>query len=175
MKITLIFLLSLSLLYSSMLNGPHDLSSGDATTEEELCIFCHPSSLNSEINTSSFALYTLESNASAAFIDSTLSCLSCHDGVSAVNQDIHSVENLVYLNKMHPVSIIYNEEKNSLKNKNTLISSWDNATKISDILVNGEVQCVSCHNPHNNQWGTFLRHTNTASQLCKTCHKMSRL
>jgi predicted CXXCH cytochrome family protein len=32
------------------------------------------------------------------------------------------------------------------------------------------VECASCHNPHNNARGSFLRKANTGSALCLTCH-----
>ena len=32
------------------------------------------------------------------------------------------------------------------------------------------VECASCHNPHNNSQGLFLRKSNAGSALCLTCH-----
>lgn len=32
------------------------------------------------------------------------------------------------------------------------------------------VECTSCHNPHDNQYGNFLVASNTASAVCKQCH-----
>jgi len=32
------------------------------------------------------------------------------------------------------------------------------------------VECASCHNPHNNTNGSFLRKSNQGSALCLTCH-----
>lgn len=32
------------------------------------------------------------------------------------------------------------------------------------------VECASCHNPHNNSRGMFLRKSNAGSALCLTCH-----
>ncbi|MGC8898843.1 MAG: cytochrome c3 family protein [Bacteroidota bacterium] len=37
-------------------------------------------------------------------------------------------------------------------------------------LYSGTVQCASCHNPHNNQYGSFVRKSNSGSSLCLTCH-----
>ena len=34
----------------------------------------------------------------------------------------------------------------------------------------GQVQCVSCHDPHNDQFGDFLVMDNTGSALCLACH-----
>ena len=33
-----------------------------------------------------------------------------------------------------------------------------------------EVECGSCHNPHNTSFPPFLRVSNSGSNLCKTCH-----
>jgi predicted CXXCH cytochrome family protein len=35
---------------------------------------------------------------------------------------------------------------------------------------NRQVQCTSCHDPHNNLYGKFLVRDNTASALCLDCH-----
>lgn len=32
------------------------------------------------------------------------------------------------------------------------------------------VECASCHNPHNNSRGMFLRKSNAGSAICLTCH-----
>lgn len=32
------------------------------------------------------------------------------------------------------------------------------------------IECGSCHDPHNNAFGSFLRLANTGSQLCLACH-----
>ena len=32
------------------------------------------------------------------------------------------------------------------------------------------VECASCHNPHNNSLGNFLRKANTGSAICLSCH-----
>jgi predicted CXXCH cytochrome family protein len=37
----------------------------------------------------------------------------------------------------------------------------------------GQLQCTSCHDPHNNQFGKFLVQDNTASALCIKCHNMT--
>lgn len=54
---------------------------------------------------------------------------------------------------------------------------WLGATTIADLLRNGNVECGSCHDPHNGgkTQGTdtevnFLRHSNTSSNLCVGCH-----
>ncbi len=34
----------------------------------------------------------------------------------------------------------------------------------------GTVECMSCHDPHDNSRGGFLRTVNTGSALCLACH-----
>ena len=38
------------------------------------------------------------------------------------------------------------------------------------VLFNGTMQCATCHNPHNNTNGLYLREANTDSALCLRCH-----
>ena len=85
----------------------------------------------------------------------------------------------------HPVSIPYNEGVASLRLTSTDLNttgtdtvSWVGASTIADLLRNGNVECGSCHDPHNGglTQGTvggevnFLRHSNAASNLCVGCH-----
>src|SRR5699024_7912334 len=37
-----------------------------------------------------------------------------------------------------------------------------------------EMQCTSCHEPHNNQFGKFLVMSNQDSKLCASCHVQQR-
>ena len=39
---------------------------------------------------------------------------------------------------------------------------------------NSELQCTSCHDAHNNQFGKFLVMDNAQSQLCNSCHNAGR-
>jgi predicted CXXCH cytochrome family protein len=38
------------------------------------------------------------------------------------------------------------------------------------VKADATVECASCHNPHSNTNGSFLRKPNTGSALCLTCH-----
>ncbi|WP_457623838.1 cytochrome c3 family protein [Persephonella sp.] len=83
----------------------------------------------------------------------------------------------------HPVGVVYRgDEANppaSLKPTNTDITGWNVSgdsdgnpgPTIGDLLRNGKVECVSCHNPHLNA-ARFLRSGdgNSFSNLCMTCH-----
>ncbi len=83
----------------------------------------------------------------------------------------------------HPVGVVYRgDEANppaSLKPTNTDITGWNISgdkdgnpgPTIGDLLRNGKVECVSCHNPHLNA-ARFLRSGdgNAYSNVCLTCH-----
>lgn len=74
----------------------------------------------------------------------------------------------------HPISLSYrgNEDNPpaSLRPTSTNLVDWTGATKIADLLRNGNVECVSCHNPHS-QAQSFLRANNTNnSAICYACH-----
>ena len=39
-------------------------------------------------------------------------------------------------------------------------------------LYDGKVECLSCHNVHDPQYGSFLIKSNGGSAVCYTCHEM---
>lgn len=120
--------------------------------------------------------------------DSTL-CLSCHDGTVAGSPgatvaygkipmsgqmnaaDVFGTD----LSTMHPVSFTL-----PLKSSPDLVASLtSNPPSTADLtgavkLINGNVECTSCHNPHvqntdpNNP--NFLVIDNSSSALCLACH-----
>ncbi len=171
-----IFLFAFLIKSGLFAGNPHDLVI-DYTTDNQACTNCH----------------TTDELAA-----STMSCLTCHDGVLATNVAVNvpgSVDyypTLNYLNNTdpslissnnlpgsnilndngmnHPVSIMYDENLDSLKYRTTIILSWDGADSINDLLINDQIECVSCHNPHDKVLPTYLRRSNYRSNLCKTCH-----
>lgn len=130
----------------------------------------------------------------------SLVCFSCHDGVNASNKhqvlnapgagnfngeaDPNCVRchfttnnNLrlfgknptqpLNLNAHHPISNSY-----PTAIQDPLFNTPPDAQKgWSDVkLVNGVVECVSCHDPHDPGINPFLRKSNSGSALCLTCH-----
>ncbi|MDQ7056819.1 MAG: cytochrome c3 family protein [Persephonella sp.] len=83
----------------------------------------------------------------------------------------------------HPIGMVYRgNETNppaSLKPTSTPLTGWNTSgdpdgsggPSIGDLLRNGKVECVSCHNPHLNA-PRFLRSGdgNANSNLCMACH-----
>ncbi len=118
--------------------------------------------------------------------NSTL-CLSCHDGTVAVgtlvpygnvslggtgmySQDVLGVN----LSSMHPINFqLPLQAAPSLVPSLTASppSTADTTGKV--LLINGNVECGSCHNPHvqnTDPGGYFLVINNTSGALCLACH-----
>ena len=92
----------------------------------------------------------------------TPNCYSCHfSGATYPEKNWRIGPNLM---DDHPVSVSYNAAK--VLNPAQFRDSPINSLK----LVNGNVECVSCHDPHAPENGRFLRVTNDNSELCLSCH-----
>lgn len=181
----------------------HNLSAASsgsvkATTEQEICVFCHfPHNANPAEplwnHTLSGATYTPYSSgtlfAAAPGQPSGRSklCLSCHDGTIAVGSVRHmprgggagtiaGLENPLTgqfalgtdLSDDHPVSIGYDVGNSELAPVATLEA---NGLMLDE---NGQIQCGSCHDPHDNTNPKFLRKPfsegGQGAVLCRTCH-----
>lgn len=46
----------------------------------------------------------------------------------------------------------------------------NNAAKTQDTTGTGYIECTSCHDPHNNEYGNFLVGSNSESKICTSCH-----
>jgi predicted CXXCH cytochrome family protein len=79
----------------------------------------------------------------------------------------------------HPVSIVY--ETARAASPAEFVSQVVNGAKITVGAVSpvplfgaagttATIECASCHNPHNNSLGNFLRKSNTGSAICLSCH-----
>jgi predicted CXXCH cytochrome family protein len=115
-------------------------------------------------------------------------CLSCHDGTVAIGAVYNnygprtiSMQNSVTtmptdaagnlgtsLKNDHPVGYIYDNTKDP-----ELVSRswpWKTAIKLDPDLGSGTLECITCHEPHDNSFGKFLRIDNTNAALCAFCH-----
>jgi predicted CXXCH cytochrome family protein len=184
---------------------PHDLSgiAGGGANSGEICVYCHtPHTDNTSTNPplwnrnaptgGTFTMYNSPSidmvfNA-AGPRGVSAGCLSCHDGVSAIEAvedgDLGTIGTITNVNATatgtilgndlrndHPISVTYNNTLDTDFNnpptniENTpLFEDPDNAGTFN------QVECASCHDPHNNANGTYLRIPNTASAICVSCH-----
>ena len=157
------------------------------------CIFCHtphngnPSKAlwNRALSGNSYKLY--ESPTLEAILDqptgSSRLCLSCHDGTIAL-EDLRVKPKggrfaLGYvagksslstdLSDDHPVSFLYNS---ALAQRQGELA--DPALLAPNITLDrtGQLQCTSCHDPHEDRTPKFLVTENKFSQLCVGCHQM---
>ena len=206
----------------------------------EICVYCHtPHGANTaftgaplwnkaDAQTTAFKMYgaggavdtagttIAGTTVEAAPASPSLACLSCHDGISAIDSIVNAPGSgfnaqaggftvttaltTAYggnigggtatgdLSNDHPVSVEYLGDGTatspaSLRATTFDLSSygdnvaWVGATTIANLLRNGNVECGSCHDPHNGGKDqgvdtevNFLRHSNTNSNLCIGCH-----
>ena len=123
----------------------------------------------------------------------SLACLSCHDGTIGIDvisnppnrltpvpaasgrklSDIYTTgldafKNLgTDLRNDHPVAVTYDPIKDPMFNTQASVEAA--GLRFYGAAKN-EVQCATCHNPHNKVNVPFLRKDNSDSQLCTTCH-----
>ncbi|MBE9554201.1 MAG: cytochrome c3 family protein [Proteobacteria bacterium] len=174
----------------------HDLS----VPAEEICVYCHtphngntaiPAPLwNRDMVVTSFAMYaspTLNMSIAADPQAISLACLSCHDGVTAYNNIVQGTASnigvmvapfavgLDGLGNDHPISITYDIVADTAFNAATGIGAPGanvGGLPLFDRVAgsNDQVECATCHNPHEATNPSFLRATNVQSDLCTTCH-----
>ena len=129
------------------------------------------------------ALLVLDLNMDARKLKSTF-CLSCHDGVFATEghstTNVGNPENIdgnSIFSFNHPVAFEYDSSLALAKtylNDPYRTESGFGGTVAEDLLVNGKIECVTCHNIYyergeNLKYGK-LNKSNDGSDLCFTCH-----
>ncbi|MCK9373194.1 MAG: cytochrome c3 family protein [Sulfuricurvum sp.] len=128
------------------------------------CLSCHDgaSAINSMVNMPGSGGYNAGNQQYAAFgATGAGTAFKMPAGLTQIGTD---------LSNDHPVSIPYNEGNASLKAVSTTLSGWAGAGTIANLLRGGNVECSSCHDPHEGTNPTFLRTTNAGSALCLGCH-----
>lgn len=185
----------------TIVGSPHDLSvsgPGDvhALYEEEVCIFCHaPHNAsgqaplwNRATSPSHYRIY--ESSTTDARIDQpsgvSKMCLSCHDGALALGLVASQPPNepivmsrrtlppgpadlMRDLSDDHPIGFRYDR---ALANRDPQLKSPETVSRELPLGKHREVHCTTCHDPHNNRLGRFLRITDERSTICLTCHDL---
>jgi len=111
-------------------------------------------------------------------------CLSCHDGTIALTQTFNPRNapggGTVYITSSdqgfigtdlsddHPISFVYDSgvaiAKGGLRDPSSLPPELP-------LDHNNHVQCTTCHEPHDDSFGDFLRMDNSESRLCLSCHE----
>ncbi len=182
-KILLLFLY-LPMLCTAQMEGFH-------SNLKKNCKFCHVEDSNSSTNFNlvwqqstknifytPYKSSTLDADVSQPVGSSKL-CLSCHDGILAFdNSGFHRLEpNQILgtdLTDSHPVSFRYDSFL-AMKDRGLFdpvtTPSGLGGTIDSDMLVNGNLECISCHDIHGfSNVDKYLIKSNRKSRLCLTCH-----
>lgn len=190
-------LLSVAPAYGDIANSAHNLSASGpgpvkALGVSEICIFCHTphkattdrALWNRQLPNVTYDLYgssTLEAELKQPTGASRL-CLSCHDGTTALgNLSRSPTGRPLPLGKMtgrpvvgtdladdHPVSFVYNQ---ALAAKQGQVADPRDIRR--EILLDrtGQLQCTSCHDPHDDKYRKFLRVDDRSGALCIACHQ----
>lgn len=177
-------------------NGPGTIK---ATDEKNTCIFCHTVHKTTgqtplwSHQFSAVTNYTVYSSARLQSLNvvvpqpdgSSRLCLSCHDGTvalgmvssrtspiqmqnSVTTMPTTSTANLgTDLSGDHPISFVYDQ---TLASTDTSVKDPTTLDKRVKLDPQSKVQCTSCHNPHDDQYGSFLVMDNSSSALCLVCH-----
>jgi len=184
----------------SVVNSVHNLSASGpgtikANSEKNACVFCHTvhrttgdhplwnHSLSGITNYVVYSSMTLKAVVGQPNGSSRL-CLSCHDGTVAlgmVNSHTSPISMANGVTTMpsgpsnlgtdlsgdHPISFVYDA---ALVAKDSNLNDPTTLNHKVKLDPSSQVQCASCHNAHDNQFGNFLVMDNTASALCVVCH-----
>ena len=172
------------------ISGPGTIK---ASSESQICIFCH-----TPHNASAAAPLWNRRDPGSSYIPyssttaianpgqptgASILCLSCHDGTIALGEVLNQATDIIMsggvttlpagdtqletdLSDDHPISFDYTT---SITSGGEYVdpSSLTGAVRLD---AGGQMQCTSCHEPHDNTWGKFLVMPARASGLCTTCH-----
>jgi predicted CXXCH cytochrome family protein len=185
--------------------GVHNLGPGSTSpvtgSRPDACAYCHaPHSglnmglWNQRLTTQSYNTYTsnTEKNSTTQPLLGGVSnqCLSCHDGTVAVGATMaygqvttHGAMSPsdVFGNNMqssHPFSLVL-PIKDNIDLAASLVASGKTADPTGAVtLINGNVECTTCHNPHVQAKDplslNFLVKDSSNGQLCLACHDPAR-
>src|ERR1700756_5625603 len=188
--------------------GMHDLSPGGTSpitgARPGSCTYCHaPHSAlasgkalwNQTLTRQVYNLYTSSTYHQVGAqpvlgTDSNL-CLSCHDGTVAVGQTLVSGQ-VATLGKMYAADVFANNLQSShpvsvltpLKDGSSLVATLSANGQTADPtgaikLVNGNIECTSCHNPHveatDPMAKKFLAKNSVNGAMCLACHDPNRV
>ncbi len=179
----------------SITSTKHNLSisgTGDikSTQEEEVCIFCHATHggstqaplWNRSASITTFTLYgspSMETNTQQPGASSRV-CLSCHDGTVALGLVMNRVDPIAFpvgmdkipssyrtnlsdnLSDDHPLNVDAHPTGYNCEGCHNVHTGWTS-----------NVECSSCHDPHDNTNGNFLVTNPVSGALCSRCHNLS--
>jgi predicted CXXCH cytochrome family protein len=138
---------------------------------------------------------TMNADTSAGPGVGSLLCLSCHDGTVAVDSMVNPPNNStapndgasaalngskmlvgtssfgIDLSNDHPIGFAYTDALVAADGGLGLRAfAIVNGATNSVRLINGNVECASCHNAHDSANAPFLRSSNANSDMCLVCH-----
>ena len=176
----------------SIVNTPHNLNNYPGVTipGNQICLPCHTphnALLSGDENVlwnhaetgETFTMYKSTANQPEG---PSKMCLSCHDGVTAIDSYGGTSGTTVItgakalgtdLSNDHPIGIEYPTSMPSDYNDPATFAPGLNGgpgVKLVDINSVNRVECVSCHQVHNNGLGSFLRVPLQESYICLQCH-----
>lgn len=182
----------------SIVGTPHDMSgqAWNTATANKICGTCHTphNALTPQLaplwsHAATATVFTLYSSPTLDAVvgqptASSKACLSCHDGTVALDNFIPVNGVTTFMGAVpanlgtdisndHPISFAYTAALATTDGglfDPTTTPSGLGGTIDADMLFATQMQCASCHNPHNNVNTNFQRMTNVNSQLCLTCH-----
>lgn len=183
-----VFAISIPRLYAIVAGSAHDFSPG--RDGAQACQFCHTphiAMVNTPLwnHTLSDAVYTIYQSSSLDAevgqpTGSSKLCLSCHDGTIALESSVRGGGGKTYmppgktrlgtdLSDDHPISFVYSSE---LAAKDLQLRDPMMLPEEIQLDQFHEMQCVTCHDPHDDTFGKYLVTTNIKSNLCLQCHNL---
>jgi predicted CXXCH cytochrome family protein len=183
--------------------GQHALNAGTGHVHGTLaapCQYCHAphSGLNNalwnqKLTTQTYTPYTSttyaeKGNSTVPAMTDTNLCLSCHDGTVAsgtsvvygqiANGSMLSTDTIATLQSSHPVSLVL-PLVDAPDLVSTIYSNGTTADPTNVKLINGNLECTSCHDPHVEAKDliakNFLVKDSSSGQLCLSCHDPNRV
>jgi predicted CXXCH cytochrome family protein len=175
----------------SVVNTPHNLSNYPGVTipGNQVCLPCHTphnALLAGEDNVlwnhaETGETFTMYSSTADQPEGPSKMCLSCHDGVTAVDSYGGTAGTVVLtgsaalgtdLSDDHPIGIEYPNDPAEYHDPATYSPGINGGTGVQLVEINSvqRVECTSCHHVHNNGLGNFLRVPIQESYLCLQCH-----
>lgn len=179
---------------TSIVNTTHNLSAsgpGDvrAMSEDRICIFCHTPH-HAEPKTPLWNRSIKEGSTYETYESTTIGvsvpqptgpsrlCLSCHDGTVGLGSVLSRPGGIEMrmelggrpsdlgedLKNDHPFSFSYGEAQ---PYNNELMP---NPPTDLTLYMGDFIHCSTCHDPHDDSFGMFLRVDNKFSALCEKCH-----
>jgi predicted CXXCH cytochrome family protein len=179
--------------------SPHNLSKDGpgpikAASEGQVCIFCHAPHHGAQKTPlwnrrdpgtvyTTYRSTTLKAPQPGQPTGSSRQCLSCHDGTIALGEVANRKNQVAMatgvatmltgrtligadLSSHHPISFNYAASVAAGAELNP--TPRLGAKSLLD--PSGAVQCTSCHDPHDDEFGNFLVGSNQRSALCTGCH-----